>query len=151
MSILRERGPGSPRRPVGTLFCEAHGNFRFRRLHDWNRMWYTAHWISFFSGAAGQILNGGGMAMNTKSRYILPVLTVIVAALSVLSIVTFAVRSRTNISDNNREYLLDTGAFIRERERWPQIGVDMNIEYLKEFQDARMRWLDEYFESLFDY
>lgn len=45
--------------------------------------------------------------MNTKSRYILPVLTVIVAALSVLSIVTFAVRSRTNISDNNREYLLE--------------------------------------------
>lgn len=70
-------------------------------------MWYTAHWISFFSEAAGQILNGGGMAMNTKSRYILPVLTVIVAALSVLSIVTFAVRSRTNISDNNREYLLE--------------------------------------------
>ena len=53
--------------------------------------------------------------------------------------------------EGNREYLLDTGAFIRERERWPQIGVDMNIEYLKEFQDERMRWLDEYFEALFDY
>lgn len=45
--------------------------------------------------------------MDTKSRYILPVLTAVVAALSVLSIVTFAVRSRKNISDNNREYLLE--------------------------------------------
>ena len=45
--------------------------------------------------------------MNTKSKYILPVLTVIVAALSVLSIVTFAVRNRKNISDNNQEYLLE--------------------------------------------
>ena len=45
--------------------------------------------------------------MNTGNKYILPVLTVFVAALSVLSIVTFAIRSRKNISDNNQEYLLE--------------------------------------------
>lgn len=61
-----------------------------------------------FSTATRQILyKWGGMAVNTKNKYILPVLTVIVALLSVLSIVIFAVRNRKNISDNNREYLME--------------------------------------------
>lgn len=53
--------------------------------------------------------------------------------------------------EKNRNYLLETGAFMREQERWPQSGVDMDIDYLKEFQNNRMNWLDHYFESLFGY
>lgn len=49
----------------------------------------------------------GGMAVNKGNRRILSVLTVIVAALSILSIVIFALRSRKNISQNNQEYLLE--------------------------------------------
>lgn len=45
--------------------------------------------------------------MNTRIRHILSALTVVAAALCVLSIVTFAVRSRKNISDNNKEYLME--------------------------------------------
>lgn len=45
--------------------------------------------------------------MNKRNRRILPALTVIVAALSILSIVTFALRNRKNISHNNQEYLLE--------------------------------------------
>ena len=47
------------------------------------------------------------MAVNKRNRRILPALTVIVAALSILSIVTFALRNRKNISHNNQEYLLE--------------------------------------------
>ena len=47
------------------------------------------------------------MAVNRGNRRILSILTVIVAALSILSIVIFALRSRKNISQNNQEYLLE--------------------------------------------
>lgn len=53
--------------------------------------------------------------------------------------------------EENRNYLLVTGAFLREKERWPQGDVDMNIDYLKEFQINRMNWLDNYFVSWLDY
>ena len=56
-----------------------------------------------------------------------------------------------NLMEENREYLLETGAFKREKERWPQSGADMDIEYLKDFQDTRMRWLDDYFEAWLKY
>ncbi len=49
--------------------------------------------------------------------------------------------------EENREYLLATGAFVREQERWPEGGVNLDIDYLKEFQNERMAWLDSYFES----
>lgn len=45
--------------------------------------------------------------MNKKSKYILPVLTFIVAVLSILSIVIFTIRNRENISENNQKYLLE--------------------------------------------
>lgn len=45
----------------------------------------------------------------------------------------------------NRDYLVDTGAVLREQERWPEAGVDMNIEYLLEYQSRRMEWLDTFF------
>lgn len=53
--------------------------------------------------------------------------------------------------EKNRKYLLETGAFMREQERWPQGGVDMDIDCLKEFQNDRMNWLDHYFKSLLSY
>lgn len=49
--------------------------------------------------------------------------------------------------EENREYLLSTGAFMREKERWPQGGVNLDIDYLKEFQRRRMDWLDGYFAA----
>lgn len=52
-----------------------------------------------------------------------------------------------DLLDGNREYLLETGAFVREKERWPQGGVNPDIDYLKEFQNNRMDWLDSYFAS----
>lgn len=45
--------------------------------------------------------------MKKGNKRILSALTIIVAALSIGSIVIFAVRNRENISRNNREYLLD--------------------------------------------
>lgn len=59
--------------------------------------------------------------MDRRDRHILPVLTVIVAALSVLSIVTFTIRNRQNISDNNQEYL-------RENTRQTALLVDDSLE-----------------------
>ncbi len=59
--------------------------------------------------------------MNKANRGILSVLTVIVAALSILSIVIFALRSRKNISRNNREYLL-------ENTRQTALLVDNSLE-----------------------
>lgn len=47
------------------------------------------------------------MGVNTRRKYVLSALTAAVAALSVLSILVFALRSRNNISDNNREYLME--------------------------------------------
>lgn len=53
--------------------------------------------------------------------------------------------------EENRDYLLKTGAYIREKECWPEGGVNPDIEYLKAFQFERMEWLDGYFASWFDY
>lgn len=42
-----------------------------------------------------------------KKKYILPVLTIVVAVLAILSIVVFTLENQKNITNNNREYLLD--------------------------------------------
>lgn len=49
--------------------------------------------------------------------------------------------------NKNRDYLIETGAVLREQERWPEAGVDMDIDYLLDFQIKRMEWLDNYFDS----
>lgn len=61
------------------------------------------------------------MAVNKVNRRILSVLTVIVAALSILSIFIFALRSRKNIAQNNQEYLL-------ENTRQTALLVDNSLE-----------------------
>lgn len=86
-----------------------------------DRMCYNAVWILPFLETFKQIKNGGGLAMNTRNRRILPILTAIVAALSLLSIVTFIFRNRNNISDNNQEYL-------RENTRQTALLVDDSLE-----------------------
>lgn len=47
----------------------------------------------------------------------------------------------------NRDYLISTGAAAREEKRWPDAGVNMDIDYLVEFQENRMEWLDSFFEE----
>lgn len=48
---------------------------------------------------------------------------------------------------NNRHYIMETGAAQREAERWPEAGVDMDIEYLLNFQKKRMDWLDGFLKA----
>lgn len=55
----------------------------------------------------GLDLNSGGNAAVKKKRSILPVLTAAAAVLAILSIIVFTIENRKNISNNNREYLLD--------------------------------------------
>lgn len=45
--------------------------------------------------------------MKKEKKYILPVLTIVVAVLAILSIVVFTLENQKNITNNNREYLLD--------------------------------------------
>lgn len=45
----------------------------------------------------------------------------------------------------NRDYLVNTGAAIREARRWPEAGVNMGIEDLLDYQRDRMTWLDKYY------
>lgn len=49
---------------------------------------------------------------------------------------------------DNTEYLRNTGVMYRENERWPQYAMDLDIEYLLEFQSEHMSWLDGYILSL---
>lgn len=48
---------------------------------------------------------------------------------------------------SNREYLLSTGAALREADRWPKSGVSMDLDELLSFQKKRMHWLDTYFKE----
>lgn len=48
---------------------------------------------------------------------------------------------------DNRDILVRTGAAVREAARWPESGVDMDIDYLIDFQTRRMEWLDGFFED----
>ena len=58
-------------------------------------------------------------------------------------------RSKTkNILDmlvENRDYLMKTGAIKRECERWKDLEISSDIDYLLEWQENRMNWLDEFF------
>ncbi len=45
--------------------------------------------------------------MKKENKYILPVLTIIVAVLAILSIAVFTLENQNNITNNNKEYLLD--------------------------------------------
>ncbi len=47
--------------------------------------------------------------------------------------------------EENRHYILETGAMDREINRWPQTEADPDISSLVNFQTKRMEWLDEYF------
>lgn len=47
---------------------------------------------------------------------------------------------------DNRDYLVRSGVASRENARWPEYSMSVDIEYLLEYQGARMEWLDEYFE-----
>lgn len=49
--------------------------------------------------------------------------------------------------EENRDYLIETGAILREQERWPEAGVNTDIEELITYQEKRMEWLDEYFKE----
>ena len=49
------------------------------------------------------------------------------------------------ILTQNRDYLVETGAAIREQERWPEEEVETDIQELLDFQRKRMEWLDGYF------
>lgn len=53
-----------------------------------------------------------------------------------------------DILKNNRDYVVSTGAHVRESQRWPDFVADMDIDYLIDYQEKRMAWLDEYFEGL---
>lgn len=53
-----------------------------------------------------------------------------------------------NLMRDNRDRLVETGAALREKERWPEEEVDMDIDYLLDFQAQRMEWLDWYFDEL---
>ncbi len=48
---------------------------------------------------------------------------------------------------SNQEYLLSTGAALREADRWPDSGVTMDLDEILSFQKKRMRWLDTYFKE----
>lgn len=45
--------------------------------------------------------------MKKEKKYVLPVLTMITAVLAISAIVVFTLKNRENITDNNKEYLLD--------------------------------------------
>lgn len=48
---------------------------------------------------------------------------------------------------SNQEYLLSTGAALREADRWPKSGMTMDLDEILSFQKNRMRWLDTYFQE----
>lgn len=49
---------------------------------------------------------------------------------------------------DNRDYLINSGVVTRENNRWPKYSMDTDIQYLLEFQEDRMNWLDGYFGGL---
>ena len=50
-----------------------------------------------------------------------------------------------DLMTGNRDRLVDTGAVLREQSRWPEEEIDMDIEYLLDYQTKRMEWLAWYF------
>lgn len=50
-----------------------------------------------------------------------------------------------DLMTENRDWLVDTGAALRERNRWPEEEIDTDIDYLLDYQTKRMEWLDWYF------
>ncbi len=50
----------------------------------------------------------------------------------------------------NRDYLSDTGAYLREEARWPDYLTSSDIDYILEYQTERINWLDEYIMTLAD-
>ncbi len=55
--------------------------------------------------------------------------------------------------EENRDYLLDTGAFNREKELWPvctftDLTTNSNLEELENYQALRMEWLDSYYTDM---
>ena len=51
----------------------------------------------------------------------------------------------------NQRYLAETGAVVRENQRWQEFPVNMDISGLLQYQEERMRWLDAYFTEWADY
>ena len=52
-----------------------------------------------------------------------------------------------NLMLENRDYLLKTGAAVREIEKWPDVDISMDIDHILEYQAARLEWLDEYYSE----
>ena len=48
---------------------------------------------------------------------------------------------------SNQEYLLTTGASVRETNRWPESGISTDLDTLLTYQQNRMHWLDNYYET----
>lgn len=46
---------------------------------------------------------------------------------------------------SNQEYLLSTGAALREEDHWPKSEITMDLNKILSFQKERMHWLDTYF------
>lgn len=51
-----------------------------------------------------------------------------------------------DIMKDNVEYLASTGVVSRENARWPDFPMSLDIQYLLEYQEERMIWLDDFFK-----
>jgi hypothetical protein len=49
---------------------------------------------------------------------------------------------------NNANYLLNCGSYLREQNRWPDRNVSSDLAELNQYELNRMHWLDEYFQEL---
>ncbi len=54
-------------------------------------------------------------------------------------------RNIVEILEENRDYLIRSGAVKRENARWPQYRIYTDIDRIVEYQERRMEWLDSYF------
>lgn len=52
------------------------------------------------------------------------------------------------IMEANRNELVNSGVYIREKQRWPEYGANDDITELTQYQMERMIWLDEYFQDI---
>ena len=51
----------------------------------------------------------------------------------------------TALLQDNMDYLLDTGAFARDTEKWAEAGNRSDLSEVKDYVERRMSYLDEYF------
>ena len=51
----------------------------------------------------------------------------------------------TALLQDNMDYLLETGAFARDTDKWPEAGNRSDLSEVKDYVERRMCYLDEYF------